>query len=152
MMRVLYSFHPPTVMAVNVPPTATAFDGAGRTPGQEVEAGIQSPTFAIEAVGASVAAAGSLYSDAGALPSGTANVYPTTAADGTKGVIISASDQVTGRRMHIGNGVSTAILKVYGPAGAVINGAAANAAFSSASGKGAIAVCLSGSGNTWLMW
>jgi uncharacterized protein YaaW (UPF0174 family) len=79
-------------------------------------------------------------------------VYPTTAADDTKGVIINAADQVTGRTLFIGNGVSNKILKVYGPAGATINGAAANAGFSSASGKGVIAICLNGTSNTWLMF
>lgn len=103
-------------------------------------------------VGASTAAAGSTYADAGALPAGTSRVYPTTAADDTKGVILHVNDQITGRQIYIGNGVSNKILKVYGPAGAVINGAAANAGFSSVSGKGVIAICLSGSGNTWLMF
>jgi hypothetical protein len=103
-------------------------------------------------IGGSTAAAGSTYSDAGALPAATGQVYPTTAADNTKGVIIHANDKVTGRLLLIGNGVSTTVLKVYGPSGATINGAGANAAFSSTAGKGVIAVCLSSSGNTWLMW
>lgn len=103
-------------------------------------------------IGASTAAAGSTYADAGALPAGTAKVYPTSAADDTKGVILHANDQVTGRVLYVGNNVSNKILKVYGPAGAVINGAAANAGFSSVSGAGVVAVCLSGSGNTWLMF
>lgn len=102
--------------------------------------------------GASTAAAGTTTADAGALPAGTAMVYPTTAADGTKGVVISASDKVTGRVLFIGNGVSNQILKVYPAAGGTINGAAADAAFSSASGKGVIAVCLSSAANTWLAW
>lgn len=101
-------------------------------------------------VGDSTAAAGSTTSDAGALPAGTASVYPTTGADDTAGVKINTADKVTGRRLFIGNGVANKILKVYGPTGAVINGASADAAFSSASGKGVTIVCLSGSGNTWL--
>lgn len=139
-------------MATNTPPAATTPDGDGRTPGQQVEAGRQSPTFAIEAIGASTAAAGSTTADAGALPAGTANVYPTTAADGTKGVVLNAADRVTGRRIFIGNGVSNAILKVYPPSGGTVNGASADAAFSSVSGKGVVAICLSGSANTWLMF
>lgn len=103
-------------------------------------------------IGASTAAAGSDESDAGALPAGTAAVYPTTAADDTKGVIINAADKATGRMLLIGNGVANKTLKVYPPAGGTINGAAADAAFSSASGKGVIAVCLSADDNTWLMW
>ena len=103
------------------------------------------------AQGASTAAAGSTYADAGALPAGTAAVYPTTAANGTKGVIINAADKVTGQLLFIGNGAQ-AVLNVYGPAGATINGGAANAGFASASAKGVMAYCLSGSGNTWLMW
>ncbi len=103
-----------------------------------------------ESVGASTAAAGTTYADAGALPAGTASVYPTTAADDTAGVIISTSDKVTGRRLFIGNGVSNKILKVYAPSGGTINGASANTAFSSASGKGVTIICLSSGSNTWL--
>ena len=110
------------------------------------------PTDAGNSIGASTAAAGTTEADAGILPAATARIYPTTAADDTKGVKVNAADQVTGRLLLIGNGVSNKILKVYGPTGAVINGAAANAAFLSASGKGVIMVCLSGTGNTWLAW
>lgn len=100
-------------------------------------------------IGASTVAAGSTYADAGALPAGTASFYPTTAADDTKGVILNVADQVTGRTIDIGNGVSNKILKVYAPAGGTINGAAANAAFSSDSGKGVRITCLDGAANTW---
>jgi predicted RecA/RadA family phage recombinase len=103
-------------------------------------------------IGASTAAAGSTYEDAGALPAGTAGVYPTAGADNTAGVIVHASDKVTGRQILIGNGVSDKILKVYAPAGGRINGNSANAAFSSVSGKGVIMVCLSADDNTWLAW
>ena len=102
--------------------------------------------------GASTAAAGTTTSDAGVLPAGTALVYPTTGADDTKGVRLHASDKVAGRMVLIGN-VSNKILKVYPPSGGTINGAAADAAFSSNSGKGVILVCLSASGSgTWLAW
>lgn len=100
--------------------------------------------------GASTAAAGTTTADAGVLPSGTSGVYPTSAADDTKGVRIAATDKITGKVIFVGNGVSNKILKVYPPSGGVINGAAADAAFSSDSGKGAVLICLSGSGNTWL--
>lgn len=103
-------------------------------------------------IGASTAAAGTTTADAGVLPAGTASVYPTTAADGTKGVRINASDKVTGRHLLIGNGVAGQILKVYPPSGGTINGAAADAAFASVSGKGVQIVCLSSAGNTWLAW
>ena len=102
--------------------------------------------------GASTAAAGTTTADATALPSGTASVYPTTAADDTKGVRVAASDKVTGRTIFIGNGVSNKILKVYAPSGGTINGAAADAAYSSASGKGVIIHCLDSTANTWLAW
>lgn len=102
--------------------------------------------------GASTAAAGTTTADAGVLPAATASVYPTTAADGTTGVRVHADDKVTGRTLLIGNGVSNQILKVYPPSGGSINGAAADAAFSSASGKGVIITCLSADGNTWLAW
>lgn len=103
-------------------------------------------------VGASTAAAGSDNTDAAALPAGTAAVYPTTAADDAKGVIIHANDKVTGRMLLIGNGVGNKILKVYPPSGGNINGLGANAAFSSVSGKGVVIVCLSSVSNTWLAW
>jgi len=103
--------------------------------------------------GASTAAAGTVQADGGALPAGTTSmVYPTTGADDTKGVTINVADKVTGRVLFIGNGVSNKILKVYGPTGANINGLGANAAFSSASGKGVIIMCLSSGANTWLAW
>jgi len=102
--------------------------------------------------GASTAAAGSATGDAGVLPAATSQVYPTTAADGTKGVRVHADDKVSGRMLFVGNGVSNQILKVYPPTGGTINGAAANAAFSSASGKGVILYCLSATDNTWLAW
>jgi hypothetical protein len=99
--------------------------------------------------GASTAAAGTISADATVLPSGTASVYPTTGADGTKGVRISAADTVTGKRIDIANGAAAAVLKVYPPTGGTINGGSVDAAYSSASGRGAHLICLSGSGNTW---
>lgn len=110
------------------------------------------PNLSNLTIGASTAGAGTTTTDAGVLPAGTANVYPTTGANGTVGVRVHASDKVTGRTIYIGNGVSNAILKVYAPSGGTINGAAADAAFSSVSGKGVIMTCLSSSGNTWLAW
>src|SRR5712692_10184479 len=98
--------------------------------------------------GASTATAGTTTADAGVLPAGTSPVYPTTAADGTKGVRINASDNVAGRMLFIGNGVSNQILKVYAPSGGAINGAAADAAYSSASGKGVLIVCLVAGANS----
>lgn len=99
--------------------------------------------------GASTAAAGSVTGDATVLPAGTSGIYPVTAADDTKGVRLHADDAVTGRVIRIANLVSNKILKVYPPTGGTINGAAANAAFSTASGAGVTLVCLSGAGNTW---
>jgi hypothetical protein len=73
-------------------------------------------------------------------------------ADDTKGVRVHVSDKVTGRLILIGNGVSNKILKVYPVSGGTINGAAADAAFSSASGKGVTIYCLDQTANTWLAW
>lgn len=101
-------------------------------------------------IGASTLAAGSTTSDATALPAGTASVYPTTAANDAKGVVINAADKVTGRVLFIGNGVADKVLKVYPAAGGTINGASADAGFSSVSGKGVIAICLDSGANTWL--
>lgn len=100
--------------------------------------------------GGSTAAAGTTTADAGVLPAGTSSVYPTTGADDIKGVRVNAADKVTGREICIGNGVSNKILKVYAPSGGTINGAAADAAFSSASGKGVWMYCLDSAANTWL--
>ena len=111
--------------------------------GHIVHAGMITPA------GASTAAAGTTTADAGVLPSASGSFYPTTAADGNKGVRIAASDRVDGKMLFIGNGVSTAILKVYPPTGGTINGAVADAAYSSGSGRGAHLICLSGSANTW---
>ncbi len=104
---------------------------------------------ATQVIGASTAAAGTTTADAGVLPVGIGTVYPTTAADDIVGVRVHASDQVTGRTLFIGNGVSNKILKVYPVTGGTINGAAANVAFSSASGKGVVMVCLNATANTW---
>lgn len=101
-------------------------------------------------VGASTAAAGTTHSDAAALPAGTASSYPTTGATDATGVILNVADQVTGRMLYIGNGVSNKILKIYPPSGGTINGGSADAAFSTGSGKSAWIECLSGAGNTWL--
>lgn len=120
--------------------------------GNVTVAGAVTAVNLVSTPGASTAAAGTTGADAGALPSGTSVVYPTTAADGTKGVRISTADKVTGRMIFIGNGVSNQILKVYAPSGGAINGAAADAAFSTASGAGAIVVCLNATSNTWLAW
>jgi predicted RecA/RadA family phage recombinase len=102
--------------------------------------------------GASTAAAGTTTADAGVLPAATAAVYPTTAADGTKGVRVNVADKVTGRTILIGNGVAASALKAYGPSGATINGAAADAAYVGGSGKGVIMYCLNATTNTWLAW
>lgn len=107
------------------------------------------PGTLTQGVGASTAALGTNSANAAVLPAGVGSVYPTTAADDTVGVRVHASDLVKGRTIFIGNGVSNKILKVYAPTGGVINGAAADAAFSSVSGKGVVLVCLSASGNTW---
>lgn len=101
-------------------------------------------------IGASTAAAGTTTTDAGVLPAATAEVYPTSAADATKGVRLHADDTVTGRRLFIGNGVSTAVLKVYPPTGGTINGAAANVAASTVSGKGLVVICTDSVANTWI--
>jgi hypothetical protein len=112
--------------------------------GHIVHAGMINPA------GASTAAAGSVSSTAGVLPAGTSSVYPTTAADGTKGVRVSATDQVSGKVLFIGNGVVAGVLKVYPPTGGTVNGSGVDAAFVTTAGKGAILICLSSSANTWL--
>lgn len=104
--------------------------------GYTLDSGVQ-----VRSKGASTAAAGTTTADATVLPARTAGVYPTTAADDTKGVRIHADDNVAGTKIIIFNGVSNKILKIYPPSGGTINGAAADAAFSTASGKGAMLYC-----------
>lgn len=99
-------------------------------------------------IGASTAAAGSTTSDATVLPAATASVYPTSGADGTKGVRLHADDNVTGRKIFVTN-TAAAILKVYPPTGGTVNGGSANAAVSSVSGKGVFLVCVDGTAGTW---
>ena len=108
----------------------------------------------IRIVAGSTAAAGSTTTDAGVLPAsgvsnGPAALFEVTGADDTKGVRIAAADAVTGTMLFIGNAVSNKILKVYPPSGGTINGASADAAFSSASGKGVTIWCKDGANNVW---
>lgn len=81
------------------------------------------PPKAVEALtkgsdGSSVAATGSDNTDAAAL--GADGYVPVTAADGTKGVILS-SDLPDGSTQIIENQAAN-ILKIYPPSGAAING------------------------------
>ena len=139
----------------NVVPTNTTFIVQGTlvaVAGSTIDLSAATVKAASQSIGASTAAAGSTYADAGALPAGTARVYSTTGADGTKGVILNTADKVTGRQVFIGNTVPGNALKVYAPAGGTINGASANTAFVSANGKGVIVICLNSSTNAWLAW
>lgn len=137
--------------------TGSGTDGAvnlGTANTSQVNAAAASVPFAIGgpvnvSVGGSTAAAGSTTSDATVLPAATAEVYPVTGADDTKGVRVHANDNVTGRRLVIANMVSNKSLKVYPPTGGTINGAATDAAFTSVSGHGVVLVCTSSGSNTW---
>jgi hypothetical protein len=99
--------------------------------------------------GASTAAAGTTTADAGVLPAAAAPFYPTTAADGTKGVRLHASDAVTGQLVIVGN-AAAAVLKIYPQSGGKVNNGSADAAFSTGSGKGAILYCYDGTNKLWL--
>ena len=103
---------------------------------------------ALKTIGGSTAASGSTAGDAATLPAATGLFYPTTAADGTKGVKIHANDKVTGRLLIIGN-TAAAVLKVYPPTGGNINGLGTDTAYSSASQKSVMILCISSTGNTW---
>ena len=120
-------------------PRPAAMSDAG---GQMLEAlaGLQLQSNNIPA---SVAAAGTDSTNFTNLPTG-GDVYQVTGADGTKGVGILAADAFRGNIIIVGNLVANQILKIYPPAGGAINGASANAAYSTASGKGAIFVCITG--------
>lgn len=101
-------------------------------------------------IAVTTAAAGSTAADAGVLPSGR-SIYPVSGADDTKGVIIAQSDAWLGNQIHIANLVSNKILKVYPPTGGTINGASANAAYSTTSGSGCHLICTAATatGGTW---
>jgi hypothetical protein len=117
--------------------------------GQTWDMAASNPAAPRPVLGATTAAAGSTNADAAALPAGTAEHYPVTGADDTKGVIVHAADQKTSNRVRVLNGVSNKILKVYPPAGGTINGGAANAAVSTVSGHGITLLCTDGTANTW---
>jgi hypothetical protein len=114
---------------------------------------MSSNKFARSQIGVTTAAAGTTAADAGALPPAK-SILPVSGADGTKGVILDIHDAYLGNMVRVANLVSTAVLKVYPPTGGTINGAAANAAASSASGKGMTLVCLAATstGGTWAAW
>jgi hypothetical protein len=91
--------------------------------------------------GAITAAAGSSSTTAGVLPAATAAVYPVSASDGTKGVIINAADNITGRLIRLINLVAGQPIIVYPPSGGTIDNGSANASYSGTSGKGIQLYC-----------
>ena len=106
----------------------------------------------LKATGASLtAAAGTDSATAGVLGSGKM-VQVATGADDTKGVRIADADKVTDTMIFIANNVADKILKVYPPTGGEFNGAAADAAFSSASGKGVFVYCYDAGSGFWMAW
>lgn len=103
-------------------------------------------TYQVSVSGTSTAAAGSTGSDAAALPSG-AGAYTVTGADGTKGVKINATDQVTGRTFIIHHTVGGTGLKVYPPSGGNINGLGVDVATSVT--KSVQCTCINATSKTW---
>jgi len=97
------------------------------------------------------AAAGTTQGNAGALPALAGNIYPVSGASGTNGVVLAAADAIVGRQILITNPVAQALL-IYPPAGgsATINAGAANAAYTTASAKGALLTCIvAGANSQW---
>jgi predicted RecA/RadA family phage recombinase len=119
--------------------------GAGPVTSGDLCYVLHQPGNTQQSIGASTAAAGNAYTNAGTLPSGC-KCYPTTASDGTKGVSINILDQLAFRQFYVGNGVSNHPLVVYPPVGSSINGAATNAGYTGASGEGVWCTCLSSTG------
>ena len=99
-------------------------------------------------VAPSVAAAGTNQGNATPLPPLAGQIHPVTGASGTNGVVLSAQDAVTGRRVYIANLSSNALL-VYPPSGGIIGGLAMNAAFTSTAAHGVCMVCINGATNSW---
>jgi hypothetical protein len=138
------TYTPSATGIINVAPSDVPFAiAAGCTPAPV--SALINPT--------STAAAGTTQATAAVLPTG-GGVYPVSGASGTNGVIIAPSDAVVGRQILITNPVAQALL-IYPPnvgGNGTINAGAANAAYSTASAKGALLTCLSVSGlvSTWM--
>lgn len=96
----------------------------------------------------SVASAGSVQGDAGAL-SGTKFFHQVTGADGIKGVILAAAGNENVGDVHFILNTTAGVLKVYPATGGTINGAAANSAFSALTGIKPI-VCYTTAASTWI--
>ena len=95
-----------------------------------------------------VAAAGSVQGDAGAL-SATKFFHRVTGADGTKGVILGAAGANEVGQFHTILNTTAGVLKIYPATGGTVNGGAANAAFSALTGIKPI-VCYVSAASTWI--
>lgn len=79
--------------------------------------------------------------------SGAVNVVETVATDNDS--VVLPSDRVTGDIIFIFNDDAAQDIKVYGPSGGTINGAADTTALIVGQQQGVIAVCASDDGLTW---
>jgi hypothetical protein len=115
------NIHVPTGQLIDV-------ETGGKLTFNDVDVTSQAAALATKSTGTArgtVAATGSTVADAAAVPS--ADFVSVTAGDGTKGVILLARS--AGASVRVKN-AAAAVLKVYPPTGAAINGLAANGAIS----------------------
>lgn len=116
--------------------TGNAATATNATTAAAVVGSVSVTTTELHTPGSITNAAGTDSATAAVMPAGV-SAQIVNGADDTKGVRIDAADAVTNLTMDVWNNVANKILKIYPPTGHQINGAAVDAAFSTASGAGA---------------
>lgn len=116
--------------------TGNAATATTATTAAAVVGSVSVTTTELHTPGSITNAAGTDSATAAVMPAGV-SAQIVNGADDTKGVRIDAADAVTNLTVDIWNNAANKILKIYPPTGHQINGAAVDAAFSTASGAGA---------------
>lgn len=116
--------------------TGNAATATTATTAAAVVGSVSVTTTELHTPGSITNAAGTDSATAAVMPAGV-SAQIVNGADDTKGVRIDAADAVTNLTMDVWNNAANKILKIYPPTGHQINGAAVDAAFSTASGAGA---------------
>lgn len=116
--------------------TGNAATATTATTAAAVVGSVSVTTTELHTPGSITNAAGTDSATAAVMPAGV-SAQIVNGADDTKGVRIDAADAVTNLTLDIWNNAANKILKIYPPTGHQINGAAVDAAFSTASGAGA---------------
>lgn len=116
--------------------TGNAATATTATTAAAVVGSVSVTTTELHTPGSITNAAGTDSATAAVMPAGV-SAQIVNGADDTKGVRIDAADAVVNLTMDVWNNAANKILKIYPPTGHQINGAAVDAAFSTASGAGA---------------